>query len=100
MDELAELAGFEQLAGEPDRRHEAVVEAAHVHDARLLRRGQMACASVASSPSGFSQRTCLPAWAAAIVGSACKALGPPLSKSPIRSSVTCSRQSVTASAQP
>ena len=32
-------------------------------------------------PSGFSQRTCLPARAAAIVGSACSAFGPPLSNS-------------------
>src|SRR5207249_5151182 len=31
--ELAELAGLDQLAGEPNRRHEAVVERAHVDDA-------------------------------------------------------------------
>src|SRR5207248_2934426 len=41
-----------------------------------------------------SHRTCLPASAAAIVGSACSALGPPLSTRPIAGSLTRSRQSV------
>ena len=44
--------------------------------------------------------TCLPASAAAIVGSAWRLLGPELSKSPIRSSATSARQSVTWSAKP
>jgi hypothetical protein len=57
-------------------------------------------AVLALRPSGFSQRTCLPARVAAIVGSAWTAFGPPFTKKPIRSSATCSRQSVVASAQP
>ena len=61
VSDLAELARLDHLAREPDRRHEAVVEAAQVLDAgrrdlstrsRTLRR--------ASRPSGFSQSTCLP----------------------------------------
>jgi hypothetical protein len=51
-------------------------------------------------PSGFSQMTCLPASAAAIVGSAWKLLGPELSKTPIRGSVTSFFQSVTWSVKP
>src|SRR3954447_24436132 len=47
---------------------------------------QIACACSASTPSGFSQKTCLPARAAAIVGSAWRLLGPALSNSSTRSS--------------
>ena len=52
---------------------------------------------LASSPvraSGFSQMTCLPAWAAAMHGSAWVLLGPPLSNSWTRSSASILRQSV------
>ena len=39
--DLAELAGLDQLAGQPHRRHEAVVEAAEVLDARRRHRCQI-----------------------------------------------------------
>ena len=54
-----------------DRRDEAVVERAQVLDAGRGDAPPDLVASSASRPSGFSQITCLPASAAAIVGSAC-----------------------------
>ena len=63
-------------------------------------RCQVSCDSAASRPSGFSQITCLPASAAAIVGSECRLFGPTLSNSPTRSSATIACQSVTCSANP
>ena len=63
-------------------------------------RCQVSYASSAVRPSGFSQITCLPASAAAIVGSAWKLFGPELSKTPIRGSATSFFQSVTWSAKP
>ena len=51
--------------------------------------------SSAVRPSGFSQITCLPASAAAIVGSEWKLFGPELSNTPTRSSEMIERQSVT-----
>ena len=63
-------------------------------------RFQISYDSAASRPSGFSQMTCLPASAAAIVGSAWRSFGPPLSKSPISGSSTMARQSVTARSNP
>ena len=74
--DLAELAGLDHLAREPHGRDEAVVERAHVLDAR---RGDAAVHledSSAVRPSGFSQTTCLPASAAAMVGSAWNEFGP------------------------
>ena len=50
--------------------------------------------------SGFSQTTCLPASAAAIVGSAWSAFGPRLSRSPIAGSATSSCQSVVHRSKP
>ena len=55
---------------------------------------QISKLSSAVRPSGFSQRTCFPFRAAAIVGSACMLFGPPLSNRPMVGSATSSRQSV------
>ena len=63
-------------------------------------RCQVSYDSAASRPSGFSQITCLPASAAAIVGSACRLFGPELSNSSTRGSATSAFQSVTCSANP
>ena len=98
--DLAELARLEQLAGEPHGRDEAVVERAHVDDAGRLTRCQISYDSAASRPSGFSQTTCLPASAAATVGSAWRAFGPQLSNSSTSGSATSSRQSVTCALEP
>ena len=54
----------------------------------------MVLASSAVRARGFSQKTCLPAFAASMHGSACVSFGPPLSKSWIRLSSSIFRQSV------
>ena len=61
---------------------------------------QISWLSAALRPSGFSHSTCLPACAAAIVGSPCRLFGPELSNSATRSSASSSRQSVTAVSKP
>jgi hypothetical protein len=98
--DLADLAGLDEPAGQAHGRDEAVVEGAHVLDARGLHALPGLVALVASRPSGFSQITCLPACAAAIVGSAWRLLGPELSNRPMRSSSSSARQSVTWPAKP
>ena len=99
--DLAELARVDELARQPHRRHEAVVERAQVLDPG---RGDAAPDLVAlvggSRPSGFSQTTCLPASAAAIVGSAWSEFGPRLSKSPMSGSATRSSQAVVQRSNP
>ena len=57
-------------------------------------RCQTSWLSSAVRASGFSQTTCLPASAAAIVGSACRLFGPLLSKSSISPFASSSCQSV------
>ena len=54
----------------------------------------------ASSASGFSQSTCLPARAAAIVGSACRWFGSRFSSTSTSGSATSSCQSATWRAKP
>ncbi len=63
-------------------------------------RRYISCASSAVRASGFSQMTCLPASAAAIVGSAWREFGPELSKSCTAGSATSSRQSVVERSNP
>ena len=56
-------------------------------------RRQASWLSSALRPSGFSQSTCLPFSAAAMLASVCTEFGPQLSNRPTASSVTSSRQS-------
>ena len=100
MDDLAERAGLEQLAREADRRNEAVVEAAHVDDARVFGRPphrvrlvgvaaeRLLAEDVLALPGGLDGRLGVQRVGAAVVEEA------------DRGSRTCSRQSVTASAHP
>ena len=91
--DLAQLAGVDHLARQPHCRHEPVVEAAQV----LYAGGGHGLPDVIALGRVSAQRLLaddvLPARAAAMVGSACEAFGPPLSNRPMDSSATRSRQS-------
>ena len=94
VEDLAELAFVDELLGQRDRRHAAIVVPDHVRHFGLLDRLDHLLRLRRRSASGFSHMIILPASAAAMAISACVLLGVAMSITSMSLRATSLRQSV------